>query len=90
MRGSNASATIKNVRNESACVDYCSNNRDDKGRLVFCASAVYDAKMATCRLYRKSGTPDGELQHQIEFGLRYLEKFCLAGDFLVYCLFIVR
>uniref|UniRef100_A0A915D944 Apple domain-containing protein n=1 Tax=Ditylenchus dipsaci TaxID=166011 RepID=A0A915D944_9BILA len=76
---SNASAVAKNIT-EQSCLDLCSSNKDPNGRLVFCASVVYDRDQSQCLMYRKSSEPDGELLRKPEDGKRYFEKFCLAED----------
>ncbi|KAI1732211.1 PAN domain-containing protein [Ditylenchus destructor] len=80
----NASAVVHNVTEEN-CMELCATNRDNKGRLVFCASVVYDRDQSICSIYRRNSAPDGELERKSEFGKRYFEKFCLAEDAPVDC-----
>lgn len=74
----NATSTAKNVT-ENECLNFCSNNRDQKGRLVFCASVTYTQETKECKIFKQSGFPDGNLKHKTESGKRFFEKFCLAG-----------
>lgn len=75
---SNATSIAHNVT-ENDCLNLCSNNRDQKGRLIFCASVTYDQESKECKIYKQNSSPDGILKHQIQAGKRYFEKFCLAG-----------
>jgi hypothetical protein len=50
--GGNATSVIRNV-SEKACLNLCANNRDNRGRSVFCGSSAYDQQKRVCSMYRR-------------------------------------
>ncbi|VDM41131.1 unnamed protein product [Toxocara canis] len=70
---------------EDDCLKMCSENRDNKGRSILCASFTYDHAIFTCSISRSKSTPDGELDTESATGKRYFEKFCIDEDLPVEC-----
>ncbi|EFO17114.1 hypothetical protein LOAG_11387 [Loa loa] len=73
---SSSSLVYKDVA-EEVCLKMCSNNRDNNGRTILCASVVYDQATFVCTIYRSKSYPEGDLKTEIAPGQRLFEKFCI-------------
>ncbi|CAG9536973.1 unnamed protein product [Cercopithifilaria johnstoni] len=51
--------------------------QDNNGRMILCASAVYDHATFICTIFRSKSYPEGDLQTMVAPGQRLFEKFCL-------------
>uniref|UniRef100_A0A915BBB7 Apple domain-containing protein n=1 Tax=Parascaris univalens TaxID=6257 RepID=A0A915BBB7_PARUN len=78
------SLTYEDV-NEEDCINMCSENRDNKGRSILCASFTYDHAFFTCTIYRSKSSPDGDLETEAAVGKRFFEKFCIDEELPVEC-----
>ncbi|VDM97328.1 unnamed protein product [Thelazia callipaeda] len=62
---------------EEVCLKMCSENRDNSGRTILCASFVYDHATFVCKIYRSRSYPESDLETEVAPGKRFFEKFCL-------------
>ncbi|VDK30913.1 unnamed protein product [Gongylonema pulchrum] len=79
-----SSLTYEDVT-EEVCLRMCSENRDNNGRTILCASFVYDHATFLCTIYRSKSYPEGQLKTETASGKRFFEKFCLAEEIPADC-----
>lgn len=70
---------------EEICLKMCSDNRDNKGRTILCASFVYDHATFVCTIFRSKSYPEGDLETEVAPGKRFFEKFCLGENIPADC-----
>ncbi|CAB3401097.1 unnamed protein product [Caenorhabditis bovis] len=77
--------TVYDETSEEDCSRICSNNRDNSGRSILCASFSYDHAKFSCTIYKEKASPVGTGELQTIIGKRYFEKICLPQNVPVQC-----